>query len=878
MLQWFSHRLLFLPLLVLVGFIAVYCVVEFKRLSSDSMIRSVINEPLPSMVHDMHVAAMNLKTVYQKYRPSYGQRPETTQALRDALDSIIKIQHEITAYLEKSALDANEHLQEIDRINIVATLVRKLDENFSIYECKDEGVWLESQEKLESVIKEIEDLHVLIRNGHLETVNKILKQISNDEENRSLLLVFVLVSGLILVLVLMDGVYHYKNNAERAMAAEKCNALFAAALQNTRVGILIRDMRAHGRPAVFANDAFTHMTGYAFDEIHGDTSEFLFGWDTDPKTIALFRRAISLRETTIMDVMLYRKDGSPFWCEWHLTPIMGDDGALAYFVSLFNDTTGLRQTQEDLIQAKATAEHASAVKSTFLAMMSHEIRTPINGILGVFKLLETTRLDEEQKHLIGVAKTSSNILHGIINDILDYAKMEAGKIDIVVEPFDIRSLVDEVVNLGRSLLGDKNLIVDYAVLDSVPQMVMGDKGRLRQIILNLVSNAIKFTDAGFVRVRVFPLLEQDIDGKPGHLMRFEIQDTGLGIAAEDQAKLFQEFSQVDKAYTRRFGGTGLGLAICKRLVSLMGGEINVESQPGKGSRFWFILPFITAQDSDAHQHSMVGSASQKDGKRDLSSVHLLLVEDNDTNRLIARRYIERLGIQIDEAVDGQMALNKATEYRYDIIFMDVSMPVMDGLTATRHIRATNDHNAVVPIIALTAHAMESDKQACFDAGMNDYLSKPIDESRMLAMFYRWLNTGFAVNEVALAKEPVENKSAPVFDDLTPVFDPNVLLRMQDDLGGSAVDQVTHVYLQDSAKRMEQLTEDKEFIEIRDVAHTLKSCSGNCGLKRLSLKMAELEQAAGKQDKELVARLLPEAQKAYTEARQVLEKERGAYVE
>jgi CheY-like chemotaxis protein len=483
--------------------------------------------------------------------------------------------------------------------------------------------------------------------------------------------------------------------------------------------------------------------------------------------------------------------------------------------------------------------------------------------------------------LIGTAKTSSHILHGIINDILDYAKMEAGKIDIIIDDFDIRSLVEEVVSIGQSLLGDKKLQVDFDIMDSVPARVLGDEARLRQIVLNLVSNAIKFTDSGFVRVRVYPLLEQEVQGKPGHLMRFEVHDTGVGISAEDQAKLFQEFSQVEQSYTRRHSGTGLGLAICRRLVGLMGGEIDVESQSGKGSRFWFIVPLATATEQrvTVEERPKPKTDTSNDMKAGLSSFKLLLVEDNDTNRLVARRYIEKMGLGVDEAVNGQVAVDKARETKYDIIFMDVSMPIMDGMTATRTIRTLDSYNATVPIIALTAHAMEGDKQACLAAGMNDYLLKPIEENQMLRVFRDWLTVGNGEEHVSSGStaSPEDYEPNP-FQEIELDFDRSVLLRMRDDLGGDVVDHVTRTYLADSAIRMERLTLEAELKEIRDIAHTIKSSSGNCGLKLLSKKMAELELAAASLDQNAVQRLLPEARQAYVEAREALEKEKGAYVE
>ncbi|MGE4352014.1 MAG: ATP-binding protein, partial [Bdellovibrionales bacterium] len=598
---------------------------------------------------------------------------------------------------------------------------------------------------------------------------------------------------------------------------------------------------------------------------------------TDPSAITAFRHAVHMYETTTLDVLVYRKDGSPFWSEWHLTPLMGEDGKVAYFVSLLNDTTAFRQTQEDLMRAKATAEHASAVKSTFLATMSHEIRTPINGVLGILKLMDETDLDDEQRHLLGIAKTSSNVLHGIINDILDYAKMEAGKIEIIPEPFDIRQLLNDLACLGRSLLGDKKVVLTCDIDPTVPDWCVADVGRLRQIILNLMSNAIKFTENGSISIRVLSLLQQEVDGKPGHLLRFEVQDTGLGISQEDQRKLFQEFSQVERTFTRRFGGTGLGLAICRRLIGLMNGEISVDSQPGKGSRFWFILPIGIGAQPDAKERAENATQLPAGSPEMLASMTLLLAEDNETNRLVARRYIEKIGMQVDEAVNGREAVDKAMNKHYDVILMDVSMPVMDGMMATHHIRGSGEYNASVPIIALTAHAMEGDRHLCLAAGMNDYLQKPINNDQLRRVLERWLSIrlpveGETIKPMPAQPEPQRKEPSHRTDEI-PVLSDDVLQIMEHDLGRDVVLQVSGVFLDDSAHRVAEFATASSLLHLRDLAHTLKSCSANCGLTKFSRLMARIEELAIQENADEIEALKSSVLPFYQEACDALKKRR-----
>lgn len=443
--------------------------------------------------------------------------------------------------------------------------------------------------------------------------------------------------------------------------------------------------------------------------------------------------------------------------------------------------------------------------------------------------------------------------------------------------------MDELIGLGRSLLGEKSIILDCEVAESVPERMVGDVGRLRQILLNLISNAIKFTETGSIHVRAFSLLQQEVDGKDGHLMRFEVQDTGLGISGEDQAKLFFEFSQVERNFARRFGGTGLGLAICRRLIGLMNGEINVESQTGKGSRFWFILPLQTAGGTENGVVPNGAGNAKPTPSRHIASLRVLLVEDNEINRLVAHRYVEKMGIQVDEACNGQEAIEKASAVGYDLILMDISMPVMDGIMATKHIRALDEHNATVPIVALTAHAMEGDRLLCLSAGMNDYLQKPINVELLVKIFERWLN--IRVSEslsggwITTTSQP-EQTTQPVscsFGSDVPVFSANVLRSMRDELGPDVVGQVTRVFLNDSAKRVDSFSRSENIEDIRDIAHTLKSCSANCGLMRFSALMAEIERSASRKQLDKVDSLMQYISSTYQEASQTLEKERELFM-
>jgi len=385
--------------------------------------------------------------------------------------------------------------------------------------------------------------------------------------------------------------------------------------------------------------------------------------------------------------------------------------------------------------AQRQAHKLVQAKSEFLAKMSHEIRTPLNGVIAAADLMAATQLNDEQHELLDTLRLSAKTLLGIINDILDFSKIEAGRMVLETLPFTPTVLVEEVVSIMAPAAHSKGLTVRTELSSSLPHSVAGDPLRLRQILLNFVGNAIKFTARGEVVIRAMRLKKGE--GQSAWL-RFEVQDTGVGIPPEKQAGIFDAFTQADSSVTRQYGGTGLGLAICKRLVELMGGQIGVYSQPGQGSCFWFEVPLPVIQENAPEETTAQPSGSALNS-HELDGVRVLLVEDNPVNQKVAIRMLQKLGCVVELAENGQQALEKLERASYDIVLMDMQMPVMDGLTATRLLRQREQqtgHHQVV--IALTANAMQTDRELCLEVGMDDYLSKPLTLDALQVMLLRWV--------------------------------------------------------------------------------------------------------------------------------------------
>jgi PAS domain S-box-containing protein len=612
----------------------------------------------------------------------------------------------------------------------------------------------------------------------------------------------------------------------------------------------------------WANEAFCRVMEYALEEVVGkNPAHFMVGPETNQRTVARIRAAMSRGEGISTDVVNYAKSGRKFHLHIEIQPVRSATGDLENFIAVETDITARVETEHQLRRAKAEADDASRAKSDFLASMSHEIRTPMNGVIGMTSLLMETTLTPEQRDYVNTIRTSGEALLTIINDILDFSKIESGKMELERAPFELAVCVEEALDLFALQAAAKKLEIGYAIAPEVPAWILGDVTRLRQVLVNLVNNAVKFTPSGSISIEIRGASQRE--DSTGHMaLEFTIRDTGIGIPPERVDRLFKAFSQVDSSTTRKYGGTGLGLAICERLTQLMGGDIRVESTQGQGSAFIFTIETQAAaglgdqpvapaalRDADVlcvEDHAVTQArlaamfdklgvrhviapnakaalaaaaalpkppalvvidggdadgavplealagltcprlilfpfgqtapAGQPDGPPVASvskpirsaaffnaltslfapgvdnraataksadraigeeiPLEVLLAEDNPVNQKVALRFLERLGYRADAVANGLEAVTAVENRRYDLVFMDLQMPEMDGFDATRQIRSRLPVDRQPKIVALTANAMQGDRELCVAAGMDDYISKPVKMHEIAAAIRR----------------------------------------------------------------------------------------------------------------------------------------------
>ena len=670
-------------------------------------------------------------------------------------------------------------------------------------------------------------------------------------------------------------------------------------VQSTNIGIWDWDLNTND---VYLSPEWKRQLGYEDHELANTFQEWesrIHPEDHD-RSLGAIEAYLSGRTAGLENEhRLCHKDGSYRWILARGTMIKNEGELSSRMVGIHIDVTDRKTAEEVLRQAKETAEAASRAKSQFLANMSHEIRTPMNGVLGMAELLLRCALGDKERHLTESIHRSGSVLLTIINDILDFSKIEAGKLQLEAIPFDVCRTIREAVDLAMPEVQKKQLKLSWHSASDIPAYLLGDPMRLRQIIVNLVGNAVKFTEQGIIEVAV------SVEGQRGELcgLSVAVRDTGIGISPEAQAHIFAAFSQADGSTTRKYGGTGLGLAIAKQLVTLMGGDIELQSTLGEGSTFRFSAYF---KQCDPDKRSLPPSAEESGSDaetfahptRGSEQLRILLVEDNPVNREVACGMLETFSLRIDTAENGREAVAAVERAEYSLIFMDCQMPEMDGFTATRLIREreastvqpshinVNRSVSHVPIVALTAHAMQGDRELCLAAGMDDYLTKPFTLSQLEQVLARWvfnrrsiqIDGGGASPSLPLRQNG--NQPQAVSQKAEAQKDQSVELTIIDQSALAAIralqrpgqpDIVARVLTQyvdtstEIVDRIRRAVLSTDAAELRAAAHRLKSSSAQLGATALASDCRELEMMGARGELERADETLKKLERHYADA-------------
>jgi PAS domain S-box-containing protein len=500
-------------------------------------------------------------------------------------------------------------------------------------------------------------------------------------------------------------------------------AKFNGIIDNFRLGLL--EVEPSG-VIIHANESFCEMSGFSIEELFGkDGGEMLL--DEFEKERMKERNASRIEgEEDVYELRILNKERETRYWLVSAAPLLGDDGNIHGSIGIHWDITHLKEMEFELKEAKRKAEESSKAKAMFLANMSHEIRTPLNGIVGMAEQLAQSQLDADQRYFTDIMRSASSTLLSIINDVLDISKIESGKFSIETVSFNLNENIRRTLSIFEEKTRLAGISLDIELMDDRGIMHLGDPHRLSQVLFNIVGNAIKFTNDGYVRVTSkLERGENDIC-----LVSFAIEDTGVGMDMIYLTKVFEAFSQEDASITRKFGGSGLGLSIARSIVQIMGGTIAIQSEKGKGTRVDIRIPMRISNDKTKQE-----IVEMTDLQKSLKGLRVLAVEDNELNRMVLQVILKKCEVSVSIAHNGQEAIDLIQEKEFDIVLMDVQMPILDGLEATKFIR--EDLKYSIPIIGLSANAMREEVEICKQAGMNDYLVKPYSERALVEVMKKW---------------------------------------------------------------------------------------------------------------------------------------------
>lgn len=621
----------------------------------------------------------------------------------------------------------------------------------------------------------------------------------------------------------------------------------------------------------YVNDKFVQTSGYQREELIGYTHRVVNSGIHPKSFFTSLWRAVMKKRVWHGEVCNKTKQGEHYWVQATVLPVYSKMDELESIISVRTDITHQKQIETALQSEKEKAEQASKAKSRFLANMSHEIRTPMNAIMGMSHLAIQPDTDATTVGYIRKIQTAAENLLGIINDILDFSKVEAGKLDIENTGYQLHDVIDNLAAIAEIKATAKGLPLAFDIEDDVPRNLMGDPLRLGQVLLNLVNNAIKFTESGHIRVCISLLAQQDNQVE----LRFSVKDTGIGLSQEAQQRLFRAFSQADVSTTRRYGGTGLGLAISKQLTELMGGQIGVFSEEGQGSEFFFTVRnrlHVSSEPSQSEKPPSTGSGSDQSRRVDSEYKHgqhsenhfsqsppdwrntalekplrvsdrvgarVLIAEDNLVNQEVISGFATRLGLDITMVADGEQAAQAALTRPFDLILMDIQMPVMDGIEATRKIQAQSDKKAP-PVIAMTAHTLQEDIDECLEAGMSDHLTKPIHPEQLGRIIEQWIKPGLSPD--VLPESSIEQGTSKPVNTCSGEIDwPQA---MQSAAGNKALlDRLMDQFLQDYSEGTAAVSDmlgSEPLSELTLWLHTLKGVALTLGMVNVAEESEALE--------------------------------------
>lgn len=581
---------------------------------------------------------------------------------------------------------------------------------------------------------------------------------------------------------------------------------------------IVAETDTRGR-ITYANEKFLEISKYSKLEIIGQNHRILESGYHSKEFFTNLWKTISSGTVWRGEIRNKAKDGSHYWVDTTIYPVRDENAELKGYVAIRFDITEKKALLLKIESAREAAVIADQAKTQFLYTMSHEIRTPLNGIIGMISLLQETELTADQREYSETISRSGTTLLTIINDILDFSKIEAGKMDLEEVEFDVKCYLSELIKPFQHTAQKKDISLKFECMD-YPNAIVGDDGKMGQIVSNLVSNAMKFTKKGGVIIRVDC---KDRDDKTA--VTISVHDSGMGIPKEAQARMFQAFSQAEKTTSRNYGGTGLGLSISKRLVELMQGKISFESELGKGTTFKVELLLRKGKELTLMQNQ-VQCQGQLQNQIQKITGRILVAEDNSTNQLVLSRMLDKWGCKYHMVGNGNEVIDAMREGKFDLILMDCQMPEMDGYQATRNIRNSQSLDQEIPIVALTANVVQGDQQKCQEAGMNEYLSKPIDRTALKSVLLKYL----------AAEEKVTS---------LPMIDRNILAQLEDldEDGQDAVVDFIDSFLYNGQKRIETLIhciQSNDVIGAAREAHNLKSSAQTLGAKKLGTICQELE--------------------------------------